>query len=1626
MTTRQPAGSAQSAAVYSNAFNFLSFVQTGVDPRTGLYTVSLSLPPVMANALAGPALSASLAFNPMQTDDRGFGVGWAVRLSSYDAVAKLLRLSSGETYRAHDTGPKLIIEDQKLRTFRVDKVGSEFVITYKSGVTEVLSLGSGGDGVYLPAEIRSQEGHTLRLRYATFRGRRMLSEVHDDARMLMSIERAAGLVSIVIWPGTPQAATLSLWLVNDRVTELRLPVENRAAWRFAYETIGELAVISRVDTPLGGFELVRHQAQGHAFPAGAPQRHLPYVIEHVKGPRGGQPPLRCVYRYSSRNFLGNGASGLKWVDGEDNLCKVLEDYRYESVESWMDGEGDTERVLRTVTRTYNRFHLLVSEETSERGHVHRKETTYHVLDGRPYADQPPQCQLPSRVVTSWRVGADTEHRREDIVETSFDDYGNLLRQIDAAGVTEQYVYYDAAGGDGCPADPLGFVRFVAQKRVLPASIRDASAQAAAMTTRYRYAAIASLLPYSPAAVLCTDESLFEGEPNRERLLSETATAYFDTPSAPLLHARERTKTVTLDALATRTTYTYALRTAALEIVETTTGFDGTSRTARTMRSLVDGQHLEIEHDSGPIVRYRYDALGRVSTETTAPETPYEAARHYHYTLASTADDPVCVSATDAAGLTTRTWYDGLQRKTRIETQADGAAGEPYRLTYEARYDTLGRCVEEVSCDWLDGRPLALTSRHDYDAWGERSATLRADGAVEHRVIAPLERTTSAWLDDAHGHASGRSVTRYNAFDKPASIERYDRQGALYSTHVSEYDGFGRLVGETDGGGNTTRCAYDAFGRMTRRTLPDSTTVEYGYARYSADDLPIDVSIRSPSGTTICMGQQAFDGLGRRASRTVGGRRRTFVYEGGSDRPLIEQTPSGVLIRYAYEPRLTDKPIRRSAGEREEYYAYDPRHAQIVSMGSEGAGERCFEYSPLGHLLREQWREGERQYATSYVVSMLGRTLRYADRFGREQHNDYDSAGRLASIAQDTLVCRITYDGLGRLERTVTQDTQSNHTVAMTCAYDDFNREVERTFTIDGAVHTVTTQAYTRNDKLARRTVQAHGTTLRDEAYAYDARGRLVDYRYEGSHPMRDPFDNAICAQRYAYDECDNLVTLTTEFAGGQDVARYRYDNAADPTQATEVTHTHADYPTHQVFVYDADGNLVDTSSRVFRYDALGRLIEAGQTQSAAHGRYCYDPCDTLVACEYEDGTVSHRTYRDAQLVSERVASDTPGGEGEIERGYLRDGELLLAQCGGDASDGTVLYGCDAVQSVRLALASASRAPIDIGYAPYGARTPDTGLAGLLGLHGQPYDARAGGYLLGNGKRLYDPVLMRFLSPDPMSPFDGGGINGYAYCLGDPINRVDPTGYLSWQSILGIVVGAVAIAVAVASLGSGVAISAGLAQASAGLAAFATVPSATLSGVLAVGAVVADIASGATAIASSALSERDPQTAGILGWVSTGFGLAATAHGVSGAISGATRAGQGTASAAVGRFGVARSTLAVAASAQSVSTQIAAAFGKEPPAWASYALGGLSLALAGAGWGSALSETAFAARNGRMFDINATELAELGARAPRPAGAQAAAGGGPGATRTGTEAARANLAVRRVGAPTPDEQGPTRL
>jgi RHS repeat-associated protein len=160
---------------------------------------------------------------------------------------------------------------------------------------------------------------------------------------------------------------------------------------------------------------------------------------------------------------------------------------------------------------------------------------------------------------------------------------------------------------------------------------------------------------------------------------------------------------------------------------------------------------------------------------------------------------------------------------------------------------------------------------------------------------------------------------------------------------------------------------------------------------------------------------------------------------------------------------------------------------------------------------------------------------------------------------------------------------------------------------------------------------------------------------------------------------------------------------------------------------------------------------------------------------------------------------------------------------------------------------------------------------VLAFNGERLDPVGETYHLGNGYRAYNPVLMRFTSPDSWSPFGAGGINPYAYCAGDPINRSDPTGHMSWQAGLGIGLGILGILGAVFTGGASIAAAGSISAALAG--------ASTVSLVVGTAALVADV----TGVASAATEESNPKASAALGWTSLAFGILSLGAGLAGRV-----------------------------------------------------------------------------------------------------------------------------------------------
>ncbi|WP_259697613.1 RHS repeat-associated core domain-containing protein [Pseudomonas brassicacearum] len=172
--------------------------------------------------------------------------------------------------------------------------------------------------------------------------------------------------------------------------------------------------------------------------------------------------------------------------------------------------------------------------------------------------------------------------------------------------------------------------------------------------------------------------------------------------------------------------------------------------------------------------------------------------------------------------------------------------------------------------------------------------------------------------------------------------------------------------------------------------------------------------------------------------------------------------------------------------------------------------------------------------------------------------------------------------------------------------------------------------------------------------------------------------------------------------------------------------------------------------------------------------YSYDPLDRHTHTKNSVDTRVQIFYRGDRVATE-LADDT------VRTVFEAESAVLAQQTTKEGAQETMLIAHDDKRSPLLNLRANEAVPETTAYTAFGHSPVEKSTQRVLGFNGERPDKSSGFYLLGNGYRAFNTVLMRFNSPDNRSPFGEGGINAYAYCAGDPVNRTDPSGH-SWMSL----------------------------------------------------------------------------------------------------------------------------------------------------------------------------------------------------------------------------------------------------
>jgi RHS repeat-associated protein len=289
---------------------------------------------------------------------------------------------------------------------------------------------------------------------------------------------------------------------------------------------------------------------------------------------------------------------------------------------------------------------------------------------------------------------------------------------------------------------------------------------------------------------------------------------------------------------------------------------------------------------------------------------------------------------------------------------------------------------------------------------------------------------------------------------------------------------------------------------------------------------------------------------------------------------------------------------------------------------------------------------------------------------------------------------------------------------------------------------------------------------------------------------------------YSYDDYGNRLSRTT--TGGTEAYSYAVGTNNDPLQRLQSVTAGGVTTT---FTYDERGNLASrvagsATTVAFTWDDANRLtrVDLAAVAGGSNARrveFAYDPLGRRVRRQ-----LSLETAPSTWTITEDVSTIYDGalpvaefdGAGNVLREMVWDPSaaggigglvLLRSYLGDDPESGDRLYGefrpiCDRRGNV-VALFDEFGALAEFYtydgfgrtaiWAPDGSALAQSAVGNTFLFSSKLFDAATGLYDF--NARWYDPVLGRFLSPDPLGFVDGP--NPYAYCAGDPVNFVDPWG-----------------------------------------------------------------------------------------------------------------------------------------------------------------------------------------------------------------------------------------------------------
>ena len=291
---------------------------------------------------------------------------------------------------------------------------------------------------------------------------------------------------------------------------------------------------------------------------------------------------------------------------------------------------------------------------------------------------------------------------------------------------------------------------------------------------------------------------------------------------------------------------------------------------------------------------------------------------------------------------------------------------------------------------------------------------------------------------------------------------------------------------------------------------------------------------------------------------------------------------------------------------------------------------------------------------------------------------------------------------------------------------------------------------------------SNSTVLLDTTYTIDSRGKVQSFESTsaGASDLND-------TRQFAYDGMGQVISDAKTVESTTTTTKYTYDGNANVTsttvndQTTTMTYNAIDQRTDNGFEYDTNGRIVkDGQGQQYSFDDRDRLT-AVDVDSSTTNKFAYYPDDNLA--NFAGGKESAQMYYDASKVNAlRVTDDSASHKASM----FWDSSSLTANFTDGNPDTCFL---ERLGSPSLLLEQDSQTSVTNSTYGEAAASSAIDIQSSFGLRQEFFDQSSG--LVYLRSRYYNPKQMAFISMDSYCQE-----NRYAYCQGDPINLVDPSGH----------------------------------------------------------------------------------------------------------------------------------------------------------------------------------------------------------------------------------------------------------